>query len=81
MIKPLNNNLLIKAKKEQTELGIYMPSVVNNQYEVVAIGKKVMEVKVNDKVIVDTDSMKEIKHGSETYYIISEEKILGIVED
>ncbi len=81
MIKPLNNNVLIKKITEQVNSGIYMPSTTNNLYEVISIGKSVLEVKVNDKVIVDLNFIKEIKHQGNKYFLVTEDKVLGIVED
>lgn len=81
MIKPLNNNLLIKQIVEETLSGIYIPNSVKNLYEVIAIGKSVMETKVGDKVIVDINNVREIKYQGSTYFLISEDYVLGIVED
>lgn len=81
MIRPLNNNLVIKQIVEETLSGIYIPNPVKNLYAVIAIGKSVMETKVGDKVIVDIDKLREIKYQGITYFLISEDYVLGIVED
>lgn len=81
MIRPLNNNLLIKQRVVQTESGIFMPNTSNTTYEVIAIGSSVMEVKTGDKIIIDTTAIKEIKYQGKIYYLISEDKVIGIVED
>lgn len=81
MIKPLNNNVLIKQCVEKTVSGIYIPNTNNNLYEVIAIGKSVMEVKVGTNVIIDLNHIKELKYQGSNYYLVSEDKILGVVED
>ncbi|MBE7046857.1 MAG: co-chaperone GroES [Ruminococcaceae bacterium] len=84
-IKPLSDNVVIKMTEaeETTVSGIILTGAAKEKpqvAEVVAIGPKVEEVKVGDKVLTNTYSGKEVKLDGETYTILEEEDILAIVE-
>ena len=81
MIKPLDKNVLVKKYESKNVLGIYMPQNNTNLYEVVSVGKNTNEVKPNDIVIIDIKNANEIQHEGLMYYLLSEEYILGIVEE
>lgn len=93
MIKPLYNHVvleLIEAEKK-TASGIILP---DNSKEQPAIGKVVavgsgklvdgktmpLQVKENDKVVYKKYATTEVKLENKTYYIVSEDDILAIVE-
>lgn len=84
-IKPLSDNVVIKMTEaeETTVSGIILTGAAKEKpqvAEVVAVGPKVEEVKVGDKVLTNTYSGKEVKLDGETYTILEEEDILAIVE-
>ncbi len=94
-LKPLNNNVIIKAssKEEVTKSGIVLPDTMDKekpeQGEVIAIGpgkltdsgqRAEMTVKVGDKVVFKKYSPDDIKIDSEEYLVINENDILAIIE-
>ena len=93
-IKPLGDRVLIKAieEDEQVKGGIIIPDTAKEkpqEAEVIALGTgkkdddgKVIEftVKVGDRVIVSKYGGSEIKLDDETYTLVREDDILGIVE-
>ena len=93
-LKPLFNNLIIKAakKEEVTKSGIVLPDSGQEkpeQGEVVAVGSgKVLEngqvmpmaVKVGDKVMFKKYSPDEIKVDGEEFLVLSESDIVAIIE-
>lgn len=81
MIKPLNNNVLVKSISETMANGIYLPSSNSFTYEVIGVGQKVLDINVGDKVIVNTEFLKEIKFNNQVSYLIKYDYILAIVED
>ena len=93
MIKPLNDNVLLKKEttENKTKSGIILSaneSKEENIGKVVAVGdgkivdgKKVaLTVKVNDRVIFDKYATTEIKFNGEDYLLIPEDKILAVIE-
>ena len=70
IIKPLGKRILIKQtqQEEVTKSGI------------LAVGRKIEEVKVGDKVIFEKYSGTEVKDGEETYLILEKDNVLAIVE-
>ena len=85
MLKPLNNNVILKKEKAEntTASGIVLTSVKEekNQANVVAVGSKCDEqLKAGMKVIYKEYSTTSFEDGEEEYLIISDENILAIVE-
>ena len=93
MIKPLNNNVLLKKEvtENKTASGIILSTSESKEENiglVVAVGdgkvvdgKKIpMTVKVNDRVIFDRYATTDIKYKDEEYLLISEDKILAVIE-
>ena len=93
MIKPLNDNVLLKKEvvESKTASGIIISTnenVEENIGLVVAVGdgrtedgKKIpMTVKVNDRVIFDKYATTDIKYQNEEYMLIAESKILAVIE-
>ena len=81
MIKPLDKNVLVKKMESKTITGIYMPQSNTNLYEVIRVGKNVTEVKNENVVIIDITKAKEVTYNSVVFFLVSEENILGVVED
>ncbi|MBR0474955.1 MAG: co-chaperone GroES [Erysipelotrichaceae bacterium] len=93
MIKPLNDNVLLKKEttENKTKSGIILSaneSKEENIGTVVAVGdgkivdgKKVaLTVKTKDRVIFDKYATTEIKYNGEEYLLIPEDKILAVIE-
>ena len=92
-ITPLGDRVLVKAidEEEQVKGGIVIPDSAKEkpqEAEIVALGtgKKddngktiEFEVKVGDRVIVSKYGGTEVKLGEETYNLLREDDILGIV--
>ncbi|VEU82244.1 GroES family chaperonin [Acholeplasma hippikon] len=85
MLKPLNEYVVLSFEKveSKTESGIILstsekdkPSIGN----VVALGPKVKDIKVGDKVVYQTYSGTKVKFDEKEYLIIKEENILAIYE-
>lgn len=81
MIKPLDKNVLVRVQETKTIQGIYIPQSNKNRYEVVNVGKNVDEVKVGNTVIVNKSNMCEVSDNNQTYFLVNEKDIIGIVEE
>src|SRR6266481_4327283 len=93
-VKPLGDRILVQAveEKEVKKGGIIIPDTAKEKQQeakVIAIGsgktdengKKVpFEVKKGDKVLVSKYGGTEIKVDGETYQILREDDILGIID-
>ena len=93
MIRPLQDRVLVKRveAEETTATGIIIPDTAKEkpqEAKIVALGtgktdesgKKVkFEVKVGDRVIVSKYGGTEVKLNGETYSLLREDDILGIV--
>ena len=86
IIKPLGERVLIKQteQEEVTKSGIVLPGTASKEKpiigEVLAVGRKIEEVKVGDKVIFEKYSGTEVKDGEKTYLILEKDNVLAIVE-
>ena len=86
IIKPLGKRILIKQtqQEEVTKSGIVLPGTASKEKpiigEVLAVGRKIEEVKVGDKVIFEKYSGTEIKDGEESYLILEKDNVLAIVQ-
>ena len=86
IIKPLGKRILIKQteQEEVTKSGIVLPGTASKEKpiigEVLAVGKKIEEVSVGDKVIFEKYAGTEVKDGEETYLILEKDNVLAIVE-
>ena len=86
IIKPLGERVLIKQteQEEVTKSGIVLPGTASKEKsiigEVLAIGAKVEDIKVGNKVIFEKYSGTEIKDGEESYLILEKDNVLAIVQ-
>ena len=86
IIKPLGKRILIKQtqQEEVTKSGIVLPGTASKEKpiigEVLAVGRKIEEVKVGDKGIFEKYAGTEVKDGEETYLILEKDNVLAIVE-
>ena len=85
-IKPLGKRILIKQieQEEVTKSGIVLPGTASKEKpiigKVLAVGKKIEEISVGDKVIFEKYAGTEVKDGEETYLILEKDNVLAIVE-
>jgi chaperonin GroES len=93
-IRPLNDRVLVKRLKEEevTKGGIIIPDSAKEkpaEGEVMAVGagklddkgvRAPMEVKVGNKVLFSKYGGTEVKIDGESYLIMREDDILGVVE-
>jgi chaperonin GroES len=93
-IRPLGNKLVIKliADTEKTEGGIFIPDSAKEKPqkgEVVAVGpgktledgkKDEMGVKVGEIVLFAKYAGSDVKLGDDTFKILTEEEVLGVLE-
>ena len=86
IIKPLGERVLIKQteQEEVTKSGIVLPGTASKEKPIIgkilAVGSKIEEVKVGDKVIFEKYSGTEVKDGEESYLILEKDNVLAIVE-
>ena len=82
----MGKRILIKQteQEEVTKSGIVLPGTASKEKpiigEVLAVGKKIEEVSVGDKVIFEKYAGTEVKDGEETYLILEKDNVLAIVE-
>ncbi|MSQ91249.1 MAG: co-chaperone GroES [Phycisphaerales bacterium] len=94
-VRPLGDKLLVKRDEAQTKTnsGIFLPESAKDkpkQGKVVALGSGILNketgkympfsVKKGDTVLFTTYSGTEIKVDGETYLIMTEEDVLGIID-
>jgi chaperonin GroES len=85
MIKPLENYVVLEIEKEEraTQSGIILTSDAKEKSavgKVLAIGVKVTDIKIGDRVVYETYSGTKVKLGDIERLIVKSEHILGIIE-
>ncbi len=95
-VRPLADKILVKRAeaKEKTEHGIYLPESAKDQPKegkVIALGSGILNketgdympfsVKKGDRVIFSSYAGTEVKIADEEMLIVTEEDILGIIEE
>lgn len=83
-IKPLAEWVVAQpeAAQEKTASGIYLPENAKEKPKtavVVAVGPKVKDVKVKDRILYKEYSTTEVKMDSDEYLLVKEEDILATV--
>ena len=87
IIKPLGKRILIKQteQEEVTKSGIVLPGTASKEKpiigEVLAVGKKIEEVSVGDKVIFEKYAGTEVKLDKKEYIVVKIADVLAVVED
>jgi chaperonin GroES len=84
-IQPLAEYVVaqLEAAETKTASGIYLPEAAAEKpktAKVVAVGKKVEDVKVGDRIIYKSFSSTEVKFDGQEYILVEEEDILAIVK-
>ncbi|MNS86355.1 10 kDa chaperonin [compost metagenome] len=91
-IRPLGDRVVVKiVKEEKTAGGLVLPDTAQEKPqtgEVLAVGpgklsdngtRQVVDVQVGDKVLFAKYSGTEVKLDGETYLLLSEKDLLGVV--
>lgn len=84
-IQPLADYVVAQQEEAEskTASGLYLPEKAAEKpktAKVLAVGKKVDDIKVGDRIIYKSYSSTEVKVEGEDYLIIDEEDILAIVK-
>jgi chaperonin GroES len=93
-VRPLHDRIIVKRVEEEmkTKGGIIIPDTAKEkpiEGKVVAVGtgkgrkdgtKIPMEVKVEDRILFDTDAGTEVKIDGEEHLIMKEEDVLAVLE-
>lgn len=84
-LTPLNDRVVAIREEAATKTatGLYLPADKKEKSQiakVVAVGKNVEEVKVDDRIVVREYSTTDIKVDGVEYIIVKEEDILAIAE-
>lgn len=94
-IRPINNKIVIQRDRAENKHGsIYLPETAKEKpvtATVIACGPGEfnkstgsvvpMSVKIGDKIIINKWGGSEIKIGTQEYLIITENEVLGVVEN
>jgi chaperonin GroES len=85
MLKPLADRLIVKRATQElkTESGIVLPESAKEKPEqgtVLAVGKKVEEVKKGDTIIFAKYGPAEVKYNGEELLIVKEEDVLAVTD-
>lgn len=84
-IQPLGENVVAVAEESanKTASGLYLPESAKEKPQIAkiqAVGKRVKELKVGDRIIYKSYSTTDVKVGSTDYIIVKEEDVLGTVK-
>ena len=85
-IKPLGKRVLVKQieQEEITKSGIVIPGTVSKEKpitgEVLAVGRKIEDIKPGERIIYEKYTGTEVKDGEEVYLILDIDNVLGIIE-
>jgi len=84
-IQPLADYVVAQQEEAATKTasGIYLPDAAKEKPQtakVVAVGKDVKSIKINDKIIYKSYSSTDVKYDKEDYLLIKEEDILATVK-
>jgi chaperonin GroES len=83
-IKPLSDRVVAQPleAENKTASGLYLPEQAQEKpkiAKVVAVGPKVKDIKVGDKILYEDYANTDVKVDQDDYIIVKEEKILAIV--
>jgi len=84
-ITPLADYVVAVAEEAATKTasGLYLPEAAKEKpktAKIVAVGKMVRELKVNDRIIYKSYSTTEVKVGAVEYILVKEEDVLATVK-
>jgi chaperonin GroES len=84
-IQPLADYVVATQEEAETKTasGLYLPDKAAEKpkiAKVVAVGKKVKEVVVSDRILYKTYSTTEVKVGGDEYILVKEEDIIATLK-
>ncbi|HSH17958.1 MAG TPA: co-chaperone GroES [Candidatus Saccharimonadales bacterium] len=84
-IQPLADYVVAQAEEAEskTASGLYLPDNAKEKpktAKVVAVGPKVEQVKVGDRIIYKSYSTTDVKVGKDEYMLVKEEDVLATVK-
>jgi len=84
-IQPLAEYVLAQEEQPETKTasGLYLPDKAAEKpkiAKVLAVGKKVEQIKTGDRIVYKSYSTTEVKMGSDEYILVKEEDILATVK-
>lgn len=84
-IQPLADYIVAQeeAPETKTASGLYLPEKAAEKpktAKVVAVGKDVKQVKVDDRIIYKSYSNTDVKVGTDEYILVKEEDVLATVK-
>jgi len=84
-LKAIKNKLIIKLlkNKEFTKVGIFLTATDKAELTkalVLAVGPETQDVQVGDTILPNWNAAEQTKFEKETYYIISEDEVVGIFD-
>ncbi len=95
-VRPLGDKILVKRaeKQERTDSGIYLPESAKDQPKegkIISVGSGILNketgkympftVKKGDRVIFTSYAGTEVKLGDDKVLVLTEDEILGIIEE
>jgi co-chaperonin GroES (HSP10) len=85
-LKAIKNKLIIKLlkNKEFTKVGIFLTATDKTALTkalVLAAGPETQDVQVGDTILPNWNAAEQTKFEKETYYIISEDEVVGVFDD
>lgn len=80
IIKPLFDRVLITPVKGKKSSLIIPDSTQGEKMQVIALGENTNTVKPNDVVLINRYAGSEFKLDGETFILIKETDILGVIE-
>jgi chaperonin GroES len=85
-IQPLADYVVAEQEEAETKTasGLYLPDKAAEKpkiAKVLAVGKKIENVKVGDRIIYKSYSTTEVKIGSDEYILVKEEDILATLKN
>ena len=84
-IQPLADYVVAQTEEaaSKTASGIYLPEAAKEKpktAKVVAVGKRVQEVKVGDRILYENYTETSVKIEGKDYLIVKEDKIIATVK-
>lgn len=84
-IQPLSDYVVAQSEEPETKTasGLYLPDKATEKpktAKVLAVGKKVEQIKVGDRIVYKTYSTTEVKLGADEYILVKEEDVLATVK-
>jgi chaperonin GroES len=85
-LQPIKNKLIIKLikNKDFTQQGIFLTATGKDALTkalVLAVGPGTQDVLVGQTILPNWNAAEETRYEKETYYIISEEEVVGVFDN